>query len=134
MRYIKICIQSKHQYYIDQFIILFNKKSRTLFKSVKQLFIQKKYQPRFSVLTSPHVNKKAQEQFEIRIYYWQIKVQTFELLKLGIFLKKVNESVFPNLNFKLKLTSDILTKASPLTSIRTYRKKHLIKIIENYGV
>lgn len=133
MRYIKMCIQSKHQYYIDQFIILFNKKSRTFFKSIKQIFIKKKYQPRFSVLTSPHVNKKAQEQFEIKIYYWQMKVQTFELLKLGIFLKRVNESVFPNLNFKLKLTSD-RPKTSPLSNIRTYRKKHLLKIIENSGV
>lgn len=134
MRGINIYIQSKHQQYIYQFITLFNKKIITLLKSIKLRFFKKKYQPRFSILTSPHVNKKAQEQFETRLYCFQLKVQTFELLKLGIFLKRLDGNLFPNINLKIKLTADMHVKTPPISTIKTCQKKNLLKIIENSGV
>ena len=34
-----------------------------------------------SVLQSPHINKKSQEQFEYYIYSKQLKIQTYQLTK-----------------------------------------------------
>ena len=141
MHDINIYLQSKHKNYIYQFITIFNKK-RTLFKCIKLRFINQNYQPLISILTSPHVNKKAQEQFKTQMYSLQLKIQTFELLKLIIFLKRISGNMLPNINLKIKITTKITVKKCPFSNILeakslktpSCRQKTLLKIIDNYGV
>jgi ribosomal protein S10 len=144
MHDINIYLQSKHKNYIYQFITLFNKKSKTLFRSIKLRFIKQAYQPLVSILTSPHVNKKAQEQFKTKMYSLQLKVKTFELLKFIIFLKRLSANLLPNINIKIKIKTKMTLKKVCLFSYKkrskksatlsTCRQKGLLKIIENYGV
>lgn len=138
-----IYLQSKHKNYIYQFITIFNKKSKPLFKCIKLHFIKQTYQPLFSILTSPHVNKKAQEQFKTQIYSLQLKVQTFEILKLIMFLKRMSANLLPNINLKIKITTKMDVKKFPFSYQKELKKntktpsclqKNLLKIIENCGI
>jgi small subunit ribosomal protein S10 len=61
-------IKSFHPYYINQFIFL-TKTELDRFGLVKekQIFLPQKIE-RYTVLRSPHVHKKARDQFERRIH------------------------------------------------------------------
>jgi ribosomal protein S10 len=144
MHDINIYLQSKHKNYIYQFITLFNKKSRTLFRCIKLRFIKQACQPLVSILTSPHVNKKAQEQFKIKMYSLQLKVKTFELLKFIILFKRLSVNLLPNINLKIKIRTKMalkkvcsfsyLKRSKKSKTLPYFRQKGLLKIIENYGV
>ena len=66
MKTIKLILKLKsfHPYYLNKFVLLAEKKLKifNLF-IVKQIFLPKKIQ-KFTVLRSPHVDKKARGQFE----------------------------------------------------------------------
>jgi ribosomal protein S10 len=136
-----IFVQSKHRISIHKFINTFYEKSQTLLKKVSIIFSKKKSQPFFSILTSPHVNKKAQEQFETKEHKVQLKIKTFEPLKLIIFLKRNNFYLFPNLKFKVEVstkfkipnlsTLKISLKKKPLI---VWRKDRFVKILDNSGI
>ena len=58
----------------------------------------------FSILKSPHVNKIAQEQFEIKTYSRKFIIRTNNYLKFLLLLKKLNtSSFFSNLNISFTL-------------------------------
>lgn len=57
----------------------------------------------FTVLKSPHVNKKAQEHFKLLKYKKKIKLSSFKLNKLLILLKKMHENLFPEIHIKVKV-------------------------------
>lgn len=57
-------IKSFHPYYINTFVARLNSEIKKLSNSeLKQIFLPKRYE-RFTLLKSPHVDKKAREQFE----------------------------------------------------------------------
>lgn len=55
-----------------------------------------------TILKSPHVNKKAQEQFEIRFFKKQLTIKSIKIFKYLIFLKKLNFNLFSDVNITLK--------------------------------
>ncbi len=64
--FFKLSIKGFHPYYINRFIILSQKKLKVLNLKIdfeQQSFLPKKKE-RFTVLRSPHVDKKARDQFE----------------------------------------------------------------------
>lgn len=101
---IKLIIKSKNINSILNFIKLFKKFYRT-YKLTNSFLILNKTSKRkmFSILRSPHVNKISQEQFEIRIYKRELIIQTRNYLKFLIMFKKLNKSLFSDLNITISL-------------------------------
>jgi ribosomal protein S10 len=138
MQVFKIYIQSKYKNYISKFVKLLIKKSKTHIKLISNSLRKKTSKFFFSILTSPHNNKKAQEQFETRIYKCHLKIETLEPLKLIILLKQIYSHAFPNLKLKLKLKVHKITKKFFIKSLSRVKtpivKKKLIKLLDCYGV
>ena len=66
--YLSLRLKSFHPYYSNRFVFIISKKFRAFFPLIeKQIFLPKRIQ-RFTVLRSPHVDKKARDQFERRIH------------------------------------------------------------------
>lgn len=103
--FINIQISSKNKNSLKNFFEFFIKICGK--KNLKTaLFL--KYFPRhttknvFTILKSPHVNKTAQEQFGYSIFSKQINIQTFQMLKFLIILKKIQTQLFPDVQIKIK--------------------------------
>lgn len=103
--FINIYVKSKNRLslikFLNTFKNLINNKTIKLNKTL--IFSQnKKINKVFTVLKSIHVNKTAQEQFEFNIFSKNIKIYTFQLLKLLIILKKLQTSFFSDIQIKMK--------------------------------
>ena len=62
---------------------------------------KKKEKKRISVLTSPHVNKTAQEQFEYTIYSIKLSFHFYRTKKCLVLLKKIRNQLFPDIKIKI---------------------------------
>jgi len=85
---------------------------------------------RMSVLKSPHVNKKAQEQFEFRLFLTKLIVETTQNFKILTLIKKIKNIVFSDV--KIKITTIIKTKkTNPLvnSSFNLKRKNETTKFL-----
>lgn len=138
-----IAIQSKHKTYITRFIKLFNLKSKAYFKSIKHYLQKKRNTSLFSILTSPHVNKRAQEQFKTCRLKLQLKIQTLEPLKLIILLKRLYSQSLPNLRIKIRITINKkiskrkIRHSCPLSVVikkQVFHKTKVLKILDGLGV
>jgi len=76
-------------------------------KIFRNYIIKSKNKKKFTVLKSPHVNKDAQEQFEIRNYIRTIKVYSYQPLLLLFIIKyvknKLNSDVKLQIDFQYNL-------------------------------
>ncbi len=98
-----------------------------------------------SILKSPHVNKKAQEQFEYKTFSYLIKIKTFCIKKFIVFMKKTQVKLFSDLKFKTTFylnkyshKNNINTILDPdkFTIIKSKQKKNIknyLKIYDIYG-
>jgi ribosomal protein S10 len=138
MHTFNLFIQSKHKTYISKFIKIFNEKSKTHLKSIKHYLQKQNARFFFSILTSPHVNKRAQEQFGTKIFKIQLKVDTTEPLKLIILLKRILFQATPNLRVKIKLKTSDCNKRYVIKDTyslkKTIQKKIFIKTLDNWGI
>jgi small subunit ribosomal protein S10 len=83
---IYVKLKSFHPIYLDRFLILSQKKLKEAgILESKIIFLPKKSE-RFTVLRSPHVDKKARDQFE-RVTYKRLLVFKFELNINNSYLK-----------------------------------------------
>lgn len=90
-----------------------------------------------SILKSPHVHKKAQDQFEVVMYSKVIFVESTQILKVLTLLKNIKTKIFSDLKIKTegnliknKLFSLIKQKNKKLNS---YRIKNILHTTEFYG-
>jgi len=96
----KISLKSKNLFILNRYTIIIKQLLDLIGSSiVYKIPVQIK---KFTVLRSPHVNKKAREQFEIRTYTRVIQVRTYNnniMLKLikSIFFK-LPHSIFIKIN------------------------------------
>ncbi len=102
MKTFNITITSKNKNSINDFFLFFNKNTMCNFNAIKKYFQKKMEKKKLTILKSPHVNKKAQEQFESRFFKKQFTIQITKNLKYLIFLKKLNYDLFPDTDIKLK--------------------------------
>ena len=65
---------------------------------------KKKKKEKITVLKSPHVNKKAQTQFQSIIYSANIKCFSSNIKKNYIILKKIKNHLFPDIKIKINQT------------------------------
>lgn len=80
LKKIKFKINSNHAFYINRFIIVAEEelnKYGDLVGKVKEVFLPAK-QERFTVLRSPHVDKKARDQFERKTHRRLLILQIYK--------------------------------------------------------
>lgn len=97
-------IQSKNNQVLNNFFFLLQK-FNILIISLEAT--QKKKKRRLiTILNSPHINKKAQEQFEFRFYRKHFLIRVTKPLTFLFFLKKLKNLSFCNIKFKIKKISN----------------------------
>ena len=105
----------------------FLKKYLTFNCDVVSKYYQKKTSiKKVTLLKSPHVNKKAQEQFETRIFKKEIKMLINNNFKLLFLLKKINYNIYSDINIKIK---ELLNNNNFLT-----KKKFKIIGLNNFKI
>nr|QYC61912.1 ribosomal protein S10 [Guinardia delicatula] len=108
---INIDLKSKDYKVINKFIHIF---SFFVYKYDKEcnikFFKRKTIKSLFSILKSPHVNKRAQEQFEFKYYNCRLTVSTLHYLKILLLLKVLNIKFSQNIRFKTTLSINTKTQ------------------------
>ena len=103
--FVNIYVYSKNSVSLNTFLSFFfkvckNKRIKTHFFSIQHS--KPKLIKKFTVLKSPHVNKKAQEQFEFRVYKNQLSIYSYQNLKILTVLKKIQSRLFADVKVKVK--------------------------------
>ena len=107
MKILNLFLKTKNKNSLKKFFFFFNKFTNKNFTLVKKTFAKKKKKIVFTILKSPHVNKTAQEQFEIKFLAFQLTIITSQIFKFLIFFKKLKNSIFADINFKIKISSNL---------------------------
>ena len=104
----KITLYSKNKESLDHFL-KFLKYSLKIQKVQEPLnyLKKKKERKRISVLTSPHVNKTAQEQFEYTVYSIKLTFYSYRTKKCLVLLKRIKNQLFPDINMKVSLKGSV---------------------------
>ena len=68
---------------------------------------KKKKKKLITILTSPHVNKNAQEQFGYNIYRKRLKCLSFQSLLFLLFLKKIKYQLSSSISIKINIIKNI---------------------------
>ena len=84
---------------------------------------KKRRNPAFSLLKSPHVNKKAQEQFGMKSHASLVKAYYNSPLSLALSLKKIKHT-FPGVSVLFKTNSQVESFKPLLTKLK---KNHIAK-------
>nr|UDP55416.1 ribosomal protein S10 [Schizostauron trachyderma] len=98
---------------------------------------------KFTVLKSPHVNKNAQDQFEIRYFFQKLSVYLPENFKYLVFLKQLT-TTFPDILLKIKISLNKKSENNLKLKFFTpnnfkinkkyyYNKKNVIRNKKNYS-
>jgi ribosomal protein S10 len=102
MKKYNLIIASKSKNLLKRFLIFLFKYCKSNFSYLNKKFYKKTKKKVFTILKSPHVNKKAQEQFGIQTFFMEF---TFNVNTNFIFLmclKKLKLYLFPNIHIKVK--------------------------------
>lgn len=103
--FINITIKSKNKNSILKFLNFFKifSKSKKLRLSRTLIFFQNQQSKKiFTILKSPHVNKTAQEQFEFNLFSQKLKINSFQIIKVLIVLKKLQITFFSDIQLNIK--------------------------------
>ena len=144
--FVIIDIYSKNYKTLQFFLVYFfnkkliNKLKLTVIKTQSKKPVKKKV---FTILKSPHVNKTAQEQFEYRIYKKRLKCFIPQIFLFLVFLKKIKFKLFSELNFKIKIISNVKFEKKKIKNKFNVDNYYLnnntnnlinyLKIFETYG-
>jgi len=97
-----VTIRSKNKVSINHFFWFFKKYLIFSSNSINKYYQKKISIKRITLLKSPHVNKKAQEQFETIIFKKHFKILIKKNSKLLLFLKKISYNAYSDINIKIK--------------------------------
>lgn len=131
MKTFNVTITSRNKNSIGDFFSFFSKNKISSLNALKKYFQKNREKKRLTILQSPHVNKKAQEQFESRLFKRQFTIQTAKNLKYLIFLKRLNYNLFPDINIKLKCV--ITNKNLKKLGLKIFNPNHF-KINKYYNL
>ena len=102
--FINIYLSSKNRASLNTFVRFFFKITKTKQIGASAFLVQyskPRLTKKFSVLKSPHVNKKAQDQFEFHVYNKQLSLYSFQGLKLIKVLKRIQHKLFADVKIKV---------------------------------
>uniref|UniRef100_UPI0030027CD9 ribosomal protein S10 n=1 Tax=Cocconeiopsis kantsiensis TaxID=3082010 RepID=UPI0030027CD9 len=117
IKYFSISVKSNNKNSYDEFNFLFNEINTNNIK--KSIFKNKKVK-KLTLLTSPHVNKKAQEQFETRMFGKQIKTHTFFDKSDIILFKKAKTKLFSDVKSKLALKCNFEKQSNSKVGLKLF--------------
>ncbi len=103
--FIILSIYSKNLNSLTNFLKFFYKFKTNKFLKLNFSPVQSQKKKKFfflSVLKSPHVNKKSQEQFEYYIYTKQLKIHVFQIAKFLTIWKILKIKLFSDVKIKTK--------------------------------
>jgi ribosomal protein S10 len=101
MKHYQINIESKSKKHLEDFLIFFLKSFKN-YNLINKVLPNKKKRKILTILKSPHVNKKAQEQFQVNIYSKKINLYSTQNKIALLFLKKISSTVFSNVKIQIK--------------------------------
>lgn len=102
MKTFNVILTSKNKNAINNYFLLLSKYLIWSLYSTKKNFKNKINKKNFTILKSPHVNKKAQEHFETRFFKKCLIIKLQKIFKFIIFLKKSSNNMFSDVNIKCK--------------------------------
>jgi ribosomal protein S10 len=101
MKHYNITIASKNKKSLDAFLFFFGSNLELNFNLINKYFEKKKKRKILTILKSPHVNKKAQEQFESKVFSKQLTLYVPKHLQYLLFFKKIR-TIFTDIKIKIK--------------------------------
>lgn len=102
MKILNIIAISKVKKSLNEFASFINKNLDVNFNLINKNLIKKKRGGVITLLKSPHVNKNAQEQFEIEQFGLSFNIKTLRPFNFLVFLKKIKLYIFPAVKIKVK--------------------------------
>ena len=142
-------IRSKNEKSLKNFSHFFFKHLKTKFNIIKKPSTTPAKQKLITFLKSPHVNKTAQEHFEIDIFTKKVFIKGSFLEKNFIFLKKILIKLFQDISIHLEITTNekvhkknslsifhpnnfkFSKSLSPQKNFKRYKQKTVIKKSSN---
>lgn len=106
MRQYSLRISSKNEKSLKSFLHFFFNHLKTKFNIIQKSIPTHNNKKIITLLKSPHVNKTAQEHFEIRLFTKQILTKSFYSEKNLIFLKKILNRLFQDISVNLKFITN----------------------------
>ena len=102
MKYYYLKISSRNEKSLKNFLSFFFYNLKTKFNIIQKLVTTHNSKKIITLLKSPHVNKTAQEHFEVNTLSRQIMAKSFYLEKNLIFLKKFLNKLFQDISINLE--------------------------------
>ena len=112
MKTFTILIQFKDLWSKNHFFSIFEKNSLYKLYYLEKHFSKKIKNKRITLLKSPHVNKKSQEQFETHILGCQVMMENIKNFKNLVWLKKCNCVIYSDIwiTLKYRIKKEMLKK------------------------
>ena len=99
-------ITSKNEKSLKKFLLFFFKHLNTKFNIIQKSVITHSNRKIITLLKSPHVNKTAQEHFEVRLFTKKVLVEGIRLKKNLMFLKKILDKLFQEIYIQLEFKTN----------------------------
>lgn len=133
MKIFKLVLYSKKKKAIQHFLKLATNKIKLLKINItKKLIFKSLTSKKMSILKSPHVHKKAQEQFEFKIFSAKITLQTTQDFKFLTFIKKIKNKTLSEIKIKIKLIY-FIKRTTKLKSFKNQKTVKLLNFFDYYG-
>lgn len=107
---VNLFIKTKNKNSLIKFLYFLKKNINEKFNTLNFYFPKKNSKKVLTLLKSPHVNKTAQEQFEIRFFSIKVKILTSQVFKFLIFLKSIKNFLFSDIQIKTNFFSNLKNK------------------------
>lgn len=129
MKHYDIITASKNKKSLETFSWFFSNNSRSSFNTINRYFKKKKRKKVLTILKSPHVNKKAQEQFESKLFSKQLTLYLPKHHQYLLFLKKI-KAIFSDIKIRIRfIHNKSLTKKKQVYVFNTQNFK--LKLLDN---
>lgn len=117
MKHYQISIISKNKKSLENFLNLFFDLLEN-FNSIDRYFQKPKKRKILTILKSPHVNKRAQEQFQSDVYAKSINLYLQQYLILLVLIKKISLNLI--LDVRIKIKFPVSSQISKKTEIKIF--------------
>jgi len=134
--FITLSIYSKNPNSLTNFLKFFYKLKTNKVLNLKFFPVQSQKNKKvyfFSVLQSPHVNKKSQEQFGYYVYNKQLKIHLSQMAKFLVIWKNVKMKLFSDVKIKTKFRLDTKFFRSALLN-KTDSDRFVLKFLQKRGL
>lgn len=101
-----ITLISNNKKSLNKFFYLFIDNIKlTNFRIINKIIKKNLKKKRVTILKSPHVNKKAQEQFELNYFKYQFNIYLPKDFKLVLLLKSIQKKLLTDIKKKIKIVT-----------------------------